>query len=1195
MKPAFVILFAVLILVPSHMGLSREEAASTGDKISSQALQVDSQSLPGGQQNAQKADARTITLLNNLPLYFVENRGQIDSKVKYYAKIRNGRVYFTGEEVVYQFLLGDKDQDLRPEKPLMKEDQPPTDKTSTIREEAIRLSFVGANKRARVEGRGEQEAKFSYFRGNDPREWVSGAPSYQSVVTRDLYPGIDLVVSGREGRMKGEYVVRAGGDPTAIHLKYEGAKALNVNAKGQLEIQTPTGMLIEDIPLSYQIIGGKKCEVSSRYQIAADGTVQFQVGAHRKDSELIIDPLTYSTFLGGAGYENGNAIAADGSGNAYVIGAASSTDFPTTSGAYDTSHNGSTDVFITKLNSSGSAILYSTFLGGTDVEGGTAIAVDGSGNVYGTGQTRSSDFPTTGGAYDTSYNGNDDVFITKLNSSGSALLYSTFLGATAADDAYGIATDGSGNAYVTGATTSSGFPTTSGAWDTTYNGAGDAFVTKLSSSGDVLLYSTFLGGTGGEEAYGIATDGSGNSYVAGLTNSSSFPVTSGVVDNSYNGNNDAFITKLNSSGSALLYSTFLGGTNYDYGGNRIAVDGSGNTYVAGYTISSDFPTTSGAYDTSLGGMSDGFITKLNSSGSALLYSTFLGGTSSENLFGMAVDGSGNACVTGITVSSDFPTIIGAYDASYNGGDDVFITKLNSSGSALLYSTFLGGTNNDQARGIATDGSGNAYVTGATFSSDFPTTSGAYDTGFSGGADVFITKLPTAFPDIRQPIADISFGNVNVGGSAEQSTTIYNDGDGTLTVNYISRISGSSEFTFVGPNLPFGVSAGSYQDITVRFAPTSAGSKSAAFNVNSDDLDAPNVTFDVSGTGAILTETVSTPTTPVGTTNGYINTSYTFATGNSTSNLGHSVQYYFDWGDGTNSGWLSIGTFSAQKSWSSANTYNVIAKARCASDTGIESSWTSALAVNISVQGRDNSPSNYQVIPECIWAVASGGGTWVSEVQITDITGGSVVSVYFDYGGGSRRGPFTLWTGPAANYNVKYPSILASIDAIDAGTFTYYGRVGAVEFSTQDASHKILVAARTLNGSYSKTLPGLNLTDSNTANTSRRMVIQNFANNATYRSNCGFFNPTADSVTVEFRLVAENGNTIGSTFSRTLVGHDFQSFSPFNQAGVSYPAYSYDNVVLWITPTSGSGKVMVYGASANNTSNDPAAHIGVQYQ
>jgi len=256
----------------------------------------------------------------------------------------------------------------------------------------------------------------------------------------------------------------------------------------------------------------------------------------------------------------------------------------------------------------------------------------------------------------------------------------------------------------------------------------------------------------------------------------------------------------------------------------------------------------------------------------------------------------------------------------------------------------------------------------------------------------------------------------------------------------------------------------------------------------------------------------------------------------------------------------------------------------------------AAHIGVQYQGAfNNSPSNYQVVPECIWAPASGGGTWLSEVQITDLTGGSVVSVTFDYGGGNRRGPFTLWTSPGADRNVKYANILSAMDALDTESFTYFGRVGAVEFSTQDGSHKIQVAARTLNGNYSKTFPGLNLTDANTADTVRRMMLQNFVNNATYRCTCGFFNPTADSVTVEFRLLDANGSTIGSPFTRTFAGYDFQSFSPFNQAVVPYPSSSYDNVVLWITPTSGSGKVMVFGASANNTSNDPVAHIGVQYQ
>ena len=510
MRPVFIILLAVVFLAPVPMGLSRPGAPSSGDPLSYQPTQLKHQAIPGGQGDAQKTDAQITTLLGNLPLYFVENKGQVNDKVRYHAKIRNGKVYFTGEEIVYQFLLSDEERDMRQKNICPADIRTSTakaslSKSSTLREETVRVRFEGASKFVQLEGIGEQEAKFNYFRGNDPQKWVSGAPSFQKVVYRELYLGIDLMVSGREGRMKNEYVVKPGGEPTAIRVRYEGAKGLEVNKKGQLEIQTSEGMFIEDVPLSYQMIDGKKKEVRTRYRIATDGTVQFQVAAHRMDTELIIDPLTYSTFLGGSSGEIGQGIRVDGSGNTYITGYTGSSDFPATSGTYDTSHNGNSDVFITKLNSSGSALLYSTFLGGTSNDYGYGIAVDGSGNAYVTGYTSSSNFPTTSGAYDTINNG--DLFITKLSSSGSTLFYSTFLGGSAVDEGYGIVIDGSGNAYVTGYTYSSDFPTTSGAYDTGFNGGTyDAFLTKLNSSGSALLYSTFLGGTSLDYGYGIAID-----------------------------------------------------------------------------------------------------------------------------------------------------------------------------------------------------------------------------------------------------------------------------------------------------------------------------------------------------------------------------------------------------------------------------------------------------------------------------------------------------------------------------------------------------------------------------------------------------------------------------------------------------------------------------------------------------------------
>jgi Leucine-rich repeat (LRR) protein len=359
-------------------------------------------------------------------------------------------------------------------------------------------------------------------------------------------------------------------------------------------------------------------------------------------------------------------------------------------------------------------------------------------------------------------------------------------------------------------------------------------------------------------------------------------------------------------------------------------------------------------------------------------------------------------------------------------------------------------------------------------------------------------------------------------------------------------------------------------------------------------DSSNVSiYDVSD--AVFTisvaETVSAPNIPSGPGSGMKDNGFLFSTAGSTSSLGHSIQYRFDWNDGSTSGWLPTGTTQASHSWSANGAYQVRAMARCTAHTWFESSWSDVHVIAIS-PGYANSPSNRQILPEVIWAPATGGGTWVSEVQVVDMTGGSRVSVYYNASGG-RQGPFVLWdnNSGAAGGSIKYGNMLQTIDGLDAGAFTYSGTVGAVEFVTQDASHLLHVAARTVNGDYSKTFPGLNDVAANTADTSRQMVIPNVTTNATYRSSLGCFNPSANSVTVEFRLVAASGGQVGSTFSRTLNGYGFQSFYPFTEAGIGSGVY--DNVSLYLTPTSGTGRIMPFGASANNYTNDPAAHIAVQ--
>jgi hypothetical protein len=443
--------------------------------------------------------------------------------------------------------------------------------------------------------------------------------------------------------------------------------------------------------------------------------------------------LLYSGFLGGSSGDGGYGIAVDSSGNAYVTGYTYSRDFPAVVGPDLSFNGGSWDAFVAKVNPVGTALVYAIFLGGSENEEGLSVAVDSSGNAYVTGCTVSWDFPAVVGP-DLSYNGMEDAFVAKVNSAGTALLYSGFLGGWYRDWGYGIAVDSSGNAYITGETWSNDFPAVMGP-DLSPNGW-DAFVAKVSPSGTTLVYSGFLGGSSYDAGYGIAVDSSGNAYVTGDTWSSDFPAFGGPYT-SHNGyGSDAFVAKVNPSGTALVYAGFLGGSGDDWG-YGIAVDSSGNAYVTGYTSSSDFPTRVGP-DLSHNGDWDAFVAKVNPSGTTLVYSGFLGGSGTDCGYGIAVDSSGNAYVTGKTKSNNFPAV-GGPDLSYNGGGDAFVARVNPSGTALVYAGFLGGISDDGAKGIAVDSSGNAYVTGYTTSSDFPAVVGP-DLSFNGGWDAFVTKV-----------------------------------------------------------------------------------------------------------------------------------------------------------------------------------------------------------------------------------------------------------------------------------------------------------------------------------------------------------------------------------------------------------------------------------------------------------------------
>jgi len=540
---------------------------------------------------------------------------------------------------------------------------------------ALGLDFLGANPHATLTARKRLPGKVNYLVGDDPAKWQQGLPTHAELLYGGLWPGIDMAARGEGGKLKYEFLLQPGSSVEDVRLAYRGAEGLSVGAGGQLLVRTSLGVLKDAAPVSYQRIGGERVPVESRYKLEGDGSYGFAVGAYDPRYPLVIDPgLDYSTFLGGTTEDSGVGIAVDGEGRAYVTGTTLSANYPTTPGAFDTTFNGREDAFVTKLNASGSALAYSTFLGGSDLDQGLGIAVR-EGRVYVTGRTESPNYPTTPGAFDTTFNGNRDAFVTKLNASGAALAYSTFLGGSDSDEGLGI-TVREGRAYVTGATLSANYPTTSGAFDTTFNGVFDAFVTKLNASGSALVYSTFLGGSDLDQGESIAVDREGRAYVTGLTQSADFPTTLGAFDRTFNGPNDAFVTKLNASGAALAYSTFLGGSDIDLGGD-IAVSGRGSAYVTGFTGSADYPTTSGAFDTSYNGSIDAFVTKLNASGAALAYSTFLGGSDQDEGLGIAVDGEGRAYVTGQTRSANYPTTPGAFDTTFNGNRDAFVTKLRT--------------------------------------------------------------------------------------------------------------------------------------------------------------------------------------------------------------------------------------------------------------------------------------------------------------------------------------------------------------------------------------------------------------------------------------------------------------------------------------------------------------------------------------
>ncbi len=704
------------------------------------------------------------------PLLFIENVGQFDPRARFQVRGGQGALWLA-EDALWITLLApapqpDEEMNLREGDPRARMER--TRGAVPRKGVNLRINFEGANPAPRLEPLARSETKISYFVGNDPEKWHRDVPVWGGVRYVDIYPGLDLEVTGAGGRWAWRMVAKEGSEAALanVRLRVEGAEGLHL-AEGALQAETSFGAVA--LPLLEVVdrdgLGLTRPPASLEGRLVRAPFAEEAAARAALAARLTVDEqgdaLVYSGYLGGSELQEAYGLAVDVAGRAYIVGWTRSADFPTTVGAFDTTlSEGDRHAVVSALDAAGGALIYSTYLGGSTWDFGWDVAVDEAGRAYVTGQTWSDDFPTTAGAVDTSYNGGLEAFVSVLNATGTALAYSTYLGGSSDDSAHGIAVDGAGRAYLTGHTWSADFPCSATAFDTELGGWQDAFVSVLTATGAGFVYSTYLGGGDHDWGAAIAVDPAGRAYVTGHTWSADFPATPSAWDASHNGLTDAWASALNVGGTALVYSTFLGGSGGDYA-EGIAVDGAGQAYIAGWTRSTDYPVTAGALDASYnGGESDAFVSALNAAGTAALYSTYLGGGGYEFAYGIAVDGAGRAYVTGGTSSADYPVTAGAYARELSGGADAFASALGAGGATPVYSTLLGGSGVDGGRGIAAYAGGRMYIAGQTSSADYPVTPDAWDVSYNGGEGdmaVSVLAIPLAHMEVTQAIQDAANG------------------------------------------------------------------------------------------------------------------------------------------------------------------------------------------------------------------------------------------------------------------------------------------------------------------------------------------------------------------------------------------------------------------------------------------------------
>jgi len=754
----FVSFLAIVAIALLTVSPARRPAKASGASLSARAAT----GMPAARTRIQASYAA-------LPLAFEPNQGQTDSEVKYLARGNGYTLFLTGNDAVFALHSLQAEPSKVRRSAFMAKSRRQNRGVQYVQKElsaVVRMQLAGGNSSAKVQASGQLPGASNYFIGNDPAKWRSDVAHYARVSYQDVYPGVNLAFHGAQRQVEFDFVVAPEADATPVGFHFTGAQGIKTDGSGNLVIASAAGDVLLHKPLAYQEQNGMRQAVDARFLLKAKNQVSFELGSYDHSRELVIDPsVTYSDYLGGSAEDDGRSIAFDSSGNAYVTGETESANFPVAGGVPPNASAGSSfDVFVTKIAADGSTLGYSTYVGGSGTgkgdDSGNAIAVNTSGGAFVAGGTASANFPTTAGAFQTA------------------------LGSSSA--------------------------------------VSNAFVFELNSAGNALTYSTYLGGTDNDFANGIALDGSGNSYVAGFASSNDFP-TLNPIQTYPGGANNGFVTKLNSTGSALLYSTYLalGGAVGD-SVNGVALDSSHNAYLTGVASSSAFQTTSGAFQTTCGcsgGATDAFVTVINAAGSGYIYSTFLGGSQSDTGNAIAVDSSGSAYVTGDTESStDFPTTTGVFQATYGGATDAFVAKLNPAGSALVYSSYLGGSAFDVGVGIAVDASDYAYITGQTVSTNFPTASPT-QASLNGGnntvsTDAFVTEVNPAGSEL--------VFSTYLGGSADDDGSVGSAvgaiaADGPGANIYVTGNTASSNFPTQSPFTGGGTYGGNTDAFVVKYA------------------------------------------------------------------------------------------------------------------------------------------------------------------------------------------------------------------------------------------------------------------------------------------------------------------------------------------------------------------------------------------